>query len=1010
MAEKDLKGISVDYTMVPKSDSLTVTDTNYIKGGRYIAETKSEIDHLSAEKCKVGMIAYCRENGKEYILTKEPSASVTDSTDWAEYTQYADDLTFKDGRKATDVWATKTELSEAISNVESGVADKYVTKKQFTARNKKQDQSIEENANAIIEANNKITTLTSTVTTLNNRLYGNTAEQTQGDIATIKQSIQDVENKIDTELQSQIDALDKRIETNEDAIDTNADDIALVKKDVQSNKSAIDTLNTVTIADINTKISSLQGTVGNINTKDAQQDSTISSIQSDIVDLKSSDSATATSLKTITSTIGNLKSQLATTNSNVDGVKSQIGTINTTITELNSKIAANTQLINSEHTAVYKLINDNDTKYQQKFQEQTQKIETNVDSIEQINETINRHLTPGLEDANNKITALETRVDGHDSNIATINGNISNLTTRVDALDNATTGRVTKLEQTVTELTSPSGTVSQIQSQVTKLQSSLEETKQTIEETKTQLDQKIDNTKTELSNSITQNSNSITQISNTITTTINPKLTELEQKVTQNTNDIGTLKSFQTSATSQISALETKVSDNTNNLSSLKNTVESNKLAIEQTVSQLRTDLTSSINANTEKITQNKNEIGTLKTKVDKNTNDIASINTLVNGLKGSSSNLVDAVNGLIDNKIAPGGTDKYALKTDFDSFKSTTTSDISGIKGRLTTAESDIDAVEAVANAADTLSKANKSGLESANSRIDDLGTTANANKKSIDDVVSSIEEATSLNDAIDKKIQKIADVAIDEGQAEQIITTKLQEYTKTENLVSELSDDFVSQTAYNAFKSSTESKLNEHDLYCKLVQNLQYRINVSEYDYDGTNYTVKLNIKGVNAEAAFDHMKLAGVADDGSGNFVIPAASATDCKLVGYLDPDEEMGIESVNSIDLTKVVVFTIGYLTPDNQYTEVRKDVMQNDERIIISKVTSPGENYKVVIGMTNNIDKNVMHDIVAINGMFGAVEEATGLNTGGYEDYNFIKTLGEFDTDAIAIVAIYNFNF
>ena len=62
--------------------TLPVVDSNEVKGGRFIVQSKSIRNQIPKEKRSLGMKTYVLEDKLEYILINNPNTDTTDNSDW----------------------------------------------------------------------------------------------------------------------------------------------------------------------------------------------------------------------------------------------------------------------------------------------------------------------------------------------------------------------------------------------------------------------------------------------------------------------------------------------------------------------------------------------------------------------------------------------------------------------------------------------------------------------------------------------------------------------------------------------------------------------------------------------------------------------------------------------------------------------------------------------------------------------------------------------------------------
>lgn len=79
---KFIMNVNNQNLLIENSGPLPVTDSNEVKGGRFIVRTRTERNQIPLSKRKVGMSVYVLDDRKEYILSVQNGNPTTSDTDW----------------------------------------------------------------------------------------------------------------------------------------------------------------------------------------------------------------------------------------------------------------------------------------------------------------------------------------------------------------------------------------------------------------------------------------------------------------------------------------------------------------------------------------------------------------------------------------------------------------------------------------------------------------------------------------------------------------------------------------------------------------------------------------------------------------------------------------------------------------------------------------------------------------------------------------------------------------
>lgn len=79
---KFIMNVNNQNLLIENSGPLPVTDSNEVKGGRFIVRNRTERNQIPLSKRKVGMSVYVLYDRKEYILSNQNNNTTTSDTDW----------------------------------------------------------------------------------------------------------------------------------------------------------------------------------------------------------------------------------------------------------------------------------------------------------------------------------------------------------------------------------------------------------------------------------------------------------------------------------------------------------------------------------------------------------------------------------------------------------------------------------------------------------------------------------------------------------------------------------------------------------------------------------------------------------------------------------------------------------------------------------------------------------------------------------------------------------------
>lgn len=500
--------------------------------------------------------------------------------------------------------------------------------------------------------------------------YRVTAIDTAGNASGTRVSVAATPNSI----QAELDALDSDMAANTNAIDTlNNVTIPNLQNEINTNESDITTLNNTTIPNLQSQIDTNESDIATLNTV------TIPALQTDI-------SANQTSIDTLNNTtIPGLQSDISANQSSIDtlnnttlpGIQADIdantasiGTLNnTTIPNLQSQIDTNESNITTLNTVtipgLQSDISANQTSINTLNNTTIPGLQSDIDTNQSNIDTLNNTTLPGLQadiDANmanistlNNTTVpnLQSQIDANESDITALNNttipalqsDISANQTSIDTLNNTTIpGLQSDIDANTADIsTLNSTTIPGLQSDISANQASIN----TLNST----------TIPGLQTDIDANTSSINTLNNTTIPGLQTDIDANTSNISTNASNINTLNN------TTIPGLQTDIDTNTSSIATLNNTTIPN--------------LQASINTNTSDIaTLNNTTIPSLQSQLDSNALDIEELNDeTIPGLKtyiqSRGENLVTNGTGLFgDNTNFSGfafdGSDAYGSSGSF--------------------------------------------------------------------------------------------------------------------------------------------------------------------------------------------------------------------------------------------------------------------------------------------------------------------------------------------------------
>ena len=194
------------------------------------------------------------------------------------------------------------------------------------------------------------------------------------------------------------------------------------------------------------KISTLETTVGGINTNVTNLDTRVGTAEGNITTLNSTVEGINTNVTNLTTTVNGVNTNVTNLTTTVNGIDSNVSNLTTTVNGINTNV---TNLDTRVGTAETNITTLNST---------VSGIDTNVTNLTTTVNGINTNvtnLTTTVNGVNTNVTNLGTRVDTAETNIITLNSTVSGIDTNVTNLTTTVNGvntNVTNLQSEVTKI------------------------------------------------------------------------------------------------------------------------------------------------------------------------------------------------------------------------------------------------------------------------------------------------------------------------------------------------------------------------------------------------------------------------------------------------------------------------------------------------------------------------------------------------------------------------------
>ncbi len=340
---------------------------------------------------------------------------------------------------------------ESIDQLKSDVATIQETLTQYGTQIGLNTENIQKNTNAIAEAVNKIQT---------------NAENIQKN----KEAIEALQTQITTVSEKAAEALQKAIDADAKAT-TNAAAIANLQPIVEANAAAITNLNTKTqelettvttlqsaVSELSTQVTTNTTAITNLTTTVTNLTTQVGTIESSVNEMKTTLTEQATKIANLETELANVKAECAANlvtaktyaEEQAEAVRTALMTeINNLIAQLANYYTKNQVYTKEEVDDLLKQLKDN---LNITINDNTARIEVLEGNVTLLDGKV-VNLQSAVDDHGERITALETKLDGYETLVETVSGHttsIEKLTTYLGALQ----GVVDGLSTTVGEHTS----------------------------------------------------------------------------------------------------------------------------------------------------------------------------------------------------------------------------------------------------------------------------------------------------------------------------------------------------------------------------------------------------------------------------------------------------------------------------------------------------------------------------------------------------------------------------
>lgn len=253
------KGVKVIAPFVAP-EGTPVAYVSDIAGANQVVDTKADLANIHSSLLEVGMVAFVKDEGKQYRLTTKSATPV--ASDWAAITVSTSDVKVAEDKTLADVLITKDEVTTKLADAATAAGEAYQTKADALAAKTALEESIhavstaglsEETKQDIQAAKNAATTLAG---------FQQTLDQTKTELA---QKVEEAKQAALTQEDKTAIASIAEVKATAEAAKAKGEEL---EPKITANKEAIDNLKTTVAAlptsdGVDTKISTAKQTIDN---------------------------------------------------------------------------------------------------------------------------------------------------------------------------------------------------------------------------------------------------------------------------------------------------------------------------------------------------------------------------------------------------------------------------------------------------------------------------------------------------------------------------------------------------------------------------------------------------------------------------------------------------------------------------------------------------------------------------------------------------------------------------
>lgn len=133
------KGVKVIAPFVAP-EGTPVAYVSDIAGANQVVDTKADLTNIHSSLLEVGMVAFVKDEGKQYRLTAKSATPV--ASDWTAVTVSTSDVKVADDKTLADVLITKDEVTTKINDATTAASEAYQTKADALAAKTALEESI----------------------------------------------------------------------------------------------------------------------------------------------------------------------------------------------------------------------------------------------------------------------------------------------------------------------------------------------------------------------------------------------------------------------------------------------------------------------------------------------------------------------------------------------------------------------------------------------------------------------------------------------------------------------------------------------------------------------------------------------------------------------------------------------------------------------------------------------------------------------------------------------------